>query len=311
MKNFPSNKVIIGSIVTVIVYLTVDFYYKGHRDFFQLNYDWDALSKIKTYNGFTLDSTSYNFVKISYSNETDIDQLNSDDTFAVNDTYYFRCAYLEVHNNEIEFKGVHWINSMPKTEFEHVKFSIVNLDLKQKGDKTVCFLGDSQFTWLDGKYTRKEISKKIRNIKFVGNHKDVFGYPYEATLLNNTKLVLKEIDNIPLASIYVVFIGAHEDGIPNTSLNLISIIQKLTDLGSEVIFIKPPIYLNETKKRTNIEIEKAYEHLIGKSNVKIIDISEILTDTNEYLQDDGIHINAQGQQILVDELIETLNKTHK
>jgi len=211
----------------------------------------------------------------------------------------------------LSFRGVHWINIIPKAKNGAITLTKVKLDLNQEGEQSVCMVGDSQLTWLSGKYTRKKIAEKFEDFRFVGNHSDVFNFPYEATLLNTTDAVLKTIDGIPLADIYIVYIGAHEEGVKNTGFNLTEIIQHFTNLGSKVIWIKPLGYLPLNKQNTVREMNKASLELLNTKNVEIIDLSAEIKEPQNYLMEDGIHLNALGHEFLVDLLYDKLTNPHQ
>ena len=176
----------------------------------------------------------------------------------------------------------------------------------QKGKRTVCMIGDSQLNWLEGKYTRKNIFKKSRNIKFVGNYKDVFGFPYQAEILNNTKTLLDNITKVPNSDTYVLFIGAHESARYNIEDNLNKIIFFLLSKRSNLILIVPPNYTNSNLLKKEEVIKRVYLEYKGHPKVKIIDLSEILDSPDLFLMNDGIHLNLFGHQILTSYLIDAL-----
>ena len=306
MNSLPSNRVIIFTFIVIIVYSIIDFCIKGKNLFFQLNYNWDEVKKIQVIKNIKIDSLSYNFLRINNENVNKLIELSVNNSFSIDDKYYFRCVSIRKTDKYINFHGLYWINTIP-TEFnQSSKLTILELPIIQKGKRTVCMIGDSQLNWLEGKYTRKNIFKKSRNIKFVGNYKDVFGFPYQAEILNNTKTLLDNITKVPNSDTYVLFIGAHESARYNIEDNLNKIIFFLLSKRSNLILIVPPNYTNSNLLKKEEVIKRVYLEYKGHPKVKIIDLSEMLDSPDLFLMNDGIHLNLFGHQILTSYLIDAL-----
>jgi lysophospholipase L1-like esterase len=305
MSKFPSIKVITYTLVAIVIYLSLDFYLKGEKTFFQLNYNWDAIELINDYQITKIDTISYNYLSLASKGVPDSD-FNSNYTCSLDGTHYFRYASLDKSKSHLTFRGVYWINSTPGQEENINSISTVQLPLIQKGDHTVCMIGDSQLTWQYGRYTRKDVIAKRKNIKFIGNELDVIGYPYQATLLNNSQKIVEQLSAIPTAKTYVLFIGAHEVGVNHVEKNLDTIISHLLDKQASLVLVIPPTYKNKDYLPNQLMIKKTYLEFKEHAQVKIIDLSKHITDKEECFLPDGIHLNSLGHHVLTKSLIKTL-----
>ncbi|MAM22360.1 MAG: hypothetical protein CL817_01325 [Croceibacter sp.] len=303
MNRFPSINVLVLTGVILLISLVVDFSLSAKDDFFQLNYDWDNLKTLKTYSNISLDSLSYNY--LSLNNVNDTDSIRTDDTFSINDTYYFRSGDINISNNALIFKGVYWINSTPKSNTLVKTLSRVYLPLNIEGDTKICMIGDSQVTWQDGKETRKKILKKINDITFVGVSKDVYGISYDSDLLQTTKSLLNTLNNIPEADVYTLFIGAHEDGI-DTIGNLKQIIDFFNKRNNQIILIAPYFLSTPKKEILSNSIRSLYTTYENKKGIHVIYIDQVINYNRALLKNDGIHLTKEGHTLLTKSLISIL-----
>jgi lysophospholipase L1-like esterase len=310
VRNFPSKNAISVTLIAVVVYLTIDFHLKSKKDFFQLNYDWKSKQVLKVIGGINLDSLSYDFVNLNLpKNKSQFEEtLNSYYSFALDNRYYFRCSSIIKNGNKVAFNGVFWINEMPKKSYQPNELIIIEMPLAQNGNRTVCMLGDSYITWREGKNTRKYIAKSIPEIKFIGNNRDVFGYPYQASTLNNTDNVIDHLEELPYSDTFILFIGAHEKNPLETEENLTKIISFLLSKASNLVLVIPPAY--ETKEADKILriIKSTYFRYKEYDKVKIIDLSIMLSIPDRYLMRDGIHLNKAGHERLAEYLIRVLKQ---
>jgi hypothetical protein len=304
---FPSNRVVIRTLIIIIIYLIIDFSIKGKRDFFQLNYDWNFKQTMQVVEKIKIDTVSYDYLKITITSPQDYSPLNTNTTYCLNDKYYFRSTSIEKGQEQITFKGVYWINIVPKNNTQSNRLAVLNLPMIQNGSRSICMIGDSQVTWLEGKYTRRDILKKVKNGRFIGNSKDLFGYAYQAQLLNNTETILDHIGELPLADTYVLFIGAHEPIKNDIAHNIKNIVASILNKKSKLILVIPPNYIHKSLLNTQKIIKITYLQYKENPHVKIIDLSSIIENPNLFLMDDGIHLNLFGHQTLTKHLIDALN----
>lgn len=310
MNKFPSKKIYIITFLIILSYLTLDFQMKGRRDFLQLNYDWNNIKIVnEVEEEFFIDSISYDYVSIfKKSNQQEFKGLDIKNTFCFQNKFYFRCSSIVEKENRIVFSGGYWINAMPEKQIKNSSLTEVDLPLIQTGGRTICMIGDSQFVWKYGKYTRREISKKVKNADFIGRDKDVYGYSYEAEILNNSNKILKEIENIPSANLYILFLGAHEDDLKSAKNDLEKIIITLINRKAEIILICPPAYQNMSKLGVNKEIYEVYNMFVNQKQVTIINLSDYIESNDNYFLADGIHLNMEGHKLLTTHLIKSIKK---
>lgn len=305
MSKFPSKNTYSITLLVLLAFLTLDFILDANNLFFQLNYSWDKEKTITKNIEITIDSLSYDYLSFK-KGDIDINKLNEKYTFCLNDKYYYRCVRILDKNNVIRLIGGFWINNRPKkTEIKGKRFVLkqVELPIQQSGKKTVCMIGDSQITWLYGKNTRKEIYESNKDIKFVGDLMDLYGFPYQSDIFNNSQKVLNTIKSIPKAEIYIIFLGAHETTVKETIDNIISIIDILTKRNSKTILVNPPKYLNENKTTINENFSEIINLVHKNKLVSVIDLSTILKTPEQFLLSDGIHLNKSGHSILTEQIL--------
>lgn len=307
MNKYPSSTSLVISFLILLVYLSFDFWSKANRDFFQLNYDWKKKDLLYNYGIVKVDSVSYDFLKIS-NIKADDPQFDNKYTYSIDNKHYFRYTSKTGEDNRISFKGVYWINTMPDASIKNTTINKYNLPLKQNGKKTVCMIGDSQFVWQEGKYTRKDIARKFPDIKFVGNNTDLFGYPYCAELLLNTTKIADSLTKIPYALKYILFIGAHENNVENIENNIKTILEHLLKNNSKVILVIPPHYKNESKLPIQKKIKEVYNYYNDNSKIQIIDLENNMANIIDIcLMQDGIHLNFAGHKKLTEYLVKLLD----
>ncbi len=121
------------TILSILIYLTIDFQNKAKNKFFQLNYNWSEVKTIESFTNVKLDSISYDYLRLINNNTIAVEDLSPYSSYAINDSYYFRCVSISKESDTIEFKGVYWINAKPNQQTNIFNFSIVNLELNKKG----------------------------------------------------------------------------------------------------------------------------------------------------------------------------------
>ena len=298
MNKFPSNFSLVITGVLMIFILSLDFIKHAKENFFQLNYNWDYVSLLKEYKDDKIDSLSHEYLKIRVDSNYN---FNTENTYCLNNTYYFNTTNIHTHDSFIEFTGLNWINNIPNSNVNLYSFDKVVLPIIQKGSYKVCMIGDSQISWLDGKYTRKNIHKELNDVTFVGSKKDVFGFPYEASILNSTEDILKNIDLLPEADSYILFIGAHEKK-DNTVNNLKYITDFLCRKGNLIVVL--PYFNNAHKNTLASSISNLFTEIKDNPNIKLIHLKDIVSDKD--LLKDGIHLNLSGHNILTNQLVSLL-----
>lgn len=310
MNSFPGFKTYVVTFLVLIIYLCIDFYGRANTMFFQLNYNWDEATTIARINDVYVDSISMNYLIIKTESSIDSSFLEHKFTFNIGEKHFFRAKRIKQFDDSIVFSGGFWLNSMPSQSAFYTNLEVVNLSVVQKGEIRVCMIGDSQLTYRTGKFTRKSLFLELNNIRFVGETSDLYGFPYNATTLNNTqKIIDGGINIIPQAEIYILFLGAHEKDINKMEENLRIIVCELLNRQGEVVLVTPPRYTNSNKLGFSESIRRLYLEYTGNRKVKIIDLYNQIEDPSSYLISDGIHLNKMGHELLTD-LISTRIKEY-
>lgn len=308
MTDFPPRKVFIFTFILLIAYLTLDFYLKSKRYFPQLNFNWSNITIINTFKNIQIDSLGINYLSVKNNTQIDVDRLDFQNTFSINNKYYFRCKTIKVKDDNLIFSGGYWINTLPKTISNNVTLEEIDLPLIQNGDINVCMIGDSQLTYKTGKFTRQKLYSNLKNITFVGNEKDLYAYPYCATTLNNTSNLLETFDRIPNADIYIIYLGAHEKNIELFKKNITNIINRLNNKNKRLLLVIPPKYKNPNKKGIYQAVKNIYINYESNPNVEVINLSELTEESSRILLPDGIHLNKYGHQLFIEILTNQLKK---
>ena len=63
MNFFPSNKILLVSLLLVTAWFGINFAIKAKTQFFQLNYDWDNEIEIASKGVVEVDSVSFNYLR--------------------------------------------------------------------------------------------------------------------------------------------------------------------------------------------------------------------------------------------------------
>ncbi|WP_299098147.1 hypothetical protein [uncultured Winogradskyella sp.] len=248
------------------------------EDFFVLNYNWNQAENQEIASVKIIDYEVNRF-KVYPKNAL---FLNNQKTYVINNKHYFRSERIETNKDTLTFIGVHWINEYPRHLQGDIQLGLSNLLLNQKEGISIAMIGDSQMGWREGKYTRKWISEKL-NVRFVGNKKDVFGFPYyfensytsNDIFLNNLKF-----NDTDIVILYL--------GLPENREDFETNLKKFVALNEE----KEIIIVHNTLVKAD------------SSKLHYLNISEYNKST--YFKDDGIHLNYKGHHKLAQELIAKL-----
>lgn len=302
-KHFPSRSSIIIVWVLLIVYLTYSFLYKSKDDFFQLNYDWGAKTIIENLGVVNLDSLSHDYVALKNDVEK-VAHINLQNTFQIEQEgrNYFRASNISISESQIIFSGVKWINGMPNRQMNTADFQIINLPVIQNGSKTVTTIGDSQMLWDYGRDFRKNLHLKNTDLIFQGNFKDVYGYPHEAGIYKTTREILESLPSVSSSSNYVLFFGAHDKNTNKETLHaevceIIATLSERKKTQKVIILNLPPSPIQEFEA-FNIAFNEILNSCVTSfENIKIISLYDELQTRENYLIEDGVHLNANGYSI--------------
>ncbi|RTE54863.1 hypothetical protein EHW67_06790 [Arenibacter aquaticus] len=188
----------------------IDFSLKGHREFPQLNFDWDRTELIMDYGECELISLAHNTVNLRY--KKNLNDLNNNNTLKIKTSkgklYYFRYEYKLVKDGIIQLRGGVWLTQQPKNLRQTtISVSEIHLPIMQNGDINICFIGFSDNKWGGFRSIRKYMKQKNHDINFIGPKQDIYGYPYMPVPVNKgIEFLVKNINNIPNADIYIIFI---------------------------------------------------------------------------------------------------------
>nr|WP_288931206.1 hypothetical protein [uncultured Allomuricauda sp.] len=306
----PSKKAILITWVVLLVYFTTYFIINAEKTFFQLKYDWDNIKIVENLGSVTVDSISHDFLVLQNDCLGLNNQLNSNNTFIIGKSEsFFRASNVKCKNGKVVFSGIKWINSMPKRTIKKTDFKIADLPIVQSGNKKVITIGDSQIIWREGRDFRKDLSKN-KNLIFIGDQKDVYGYPHEAIWNGKCVDFLDKLKNIDIADCYILFFGAHDK---KTNFNELrdcihetfKLLLKRSGTGKILVITLPPSTNPEFNNYNQI-FNKILLKEADNKRIKTINIYEYLQKEENYLYEDNVHLNKKGYCLLNKLLIEEL-----
>lgn len=296
----------------ILAFSLGDFFFNAPKRFEQLRYDWGNVQFKQKLGKVKVDSVSYDFLRIIPEKQQIYDILEPGATYRLShgrhSGYYFRYSDVIVKNGKISFVGLFWINNIPdKGKMNFTILGQVELSLIQKGNKTVCMIGDSQLIYRDGKNLRKTIVEQNQNIVFVGDTQDLYGYPHCSKLLNNSDLTLKNLPKIQMSDYYVLFYGLHENGpIDQTIINTSIIVSQL-QLRGKLLMVNLPDFPDNSKKEYALSYNHLLDSLASTNNIALINLFQETSGRTDFFQQDGLHLNKKGHDLLAGMILNALH----
>lgn len=303
MNPFPSNKLMLITILLVTSGFGIKFISSSNQQFFQLNFDWDKEKPIKDLGTAILDSVSYNYVEIRNNNF----KPNPQNTYKLStktDSYYFRYVYHLFKNATIRFKGVEWITDLPESTDIEYNIEEVFLPLKDGTGPSVVTLGDRLLIENEAKYYRKDL-RNLFPVIYKGEYSDVFDFPNEAIKTNTSTSILEQIKNIPKADYYVLMYGSNEnlDSLETFKKNTKEILETLqAKRPQKTILITLPPSNDTIVNQRNKQINNVFLELSKINEFELIDTFQIFSENiDKYIRKDGINISRDGYYKLAKE----------
>lgn len=295
------KKAIYVTITLLIGYLSWDFANKESRNFPSLNYDWSKERVVNDFGYVTIDSFSDNYLKLKVAEEETFQPTNTFSIYNEAKSYYFRFRYVLLSKNNVVFKDLFWLNDQPETGIKNFKLKEVDLPIKSVLEPKIVTIGDELLFQNEAKYFRREINRRI-NIKFVGNHKDLFGYEYYYLDKINFSLLNKEFYNVPKAQNILIFFKPSND-IEDELLSLQQLIDQIDKNKNveKIIVMSIPIF--DENKINYMLFNKKIPQLKNHSNkVVYFDVNKFLKVSPSNYRDDKNEISKQGYEKLAKEV---------
>lgn len=304
--NLPSKSAIVFIWVILMIYLGYNFFKKPNEILFQMSYDWENVSLIDSVGNIDIDSVSFDYISIKNNFRVN-PTVSTNNTYKVGTpktTYYFRTSELAVSDSQIVFSGVRWINGHPEKYLKSGILEIIDLPLKENGKKSVVTIGDSEMIWQEARDLRKKLHLKNQDLVFLGTKKDVNGFAHEASVYTTSQEILNNIDNIPVAEYYILFFGAQDKSTDKNLLkeNVCRILKNLSERKQtkKIITVSLPPSNIEAFEKFNTDYNEILKDCTAANEKSvIIPLYERLKDENDYLMEDGAHLNEKGYSILV------------
>ncbi|MBW2961521.1 hypothetical protein [Mesonia aestuariivivens] len=313
MRPLP-KKFIWLTFFALIIYLTVDFLEKRKENFWQFNYDFDAIKIEQKLGEVKIDSLSTDYLALYTSKDiTSIDD-NSLQLVQNKKAYYFNYENAYIENGLIKFTGGFWILNQPKPSHKFTA-NIIDLPLIQSGNIKINIITDSQLLWQGGRSFRKWLKEKNNDLYFVGEQTDLYGYPYNGGILANSKKILKKTDQIPKADVYLVSLGTHEKllNIKDKTFGFQSLVNdlKYKNPQAKIFIINLPPSTDQERNIANKRFNKELSSLVN-GQAYIIDFYGIMLKNNfkSLIGSDKIHYKTKAYKILINYINDKINEDY-
>lgn len=301
------NKILWITFSVLVVYLIFDFYKKLEDNFWQFNYAWGQEKIIEEIEIDSITEINYDYVEFSIPGKLS-SHFKTNNTIKIirgKQNYYFMYNNLQESLQKVKFTSGFWLLEKPEN-IKYARLQLINLPLKQSGDVKVCTIVDSHLLWRGGRYFRKDMFEANENLNFVGNKKDVFGFPYIGETLSNTTKVLNK--NIPQANYYIILLGQH-DNINDFKNNFEKLNNKITNIApqSNIIWLTVPPNYTENKK--HLEINSFLNKNNKQDNLEILDFSGFVNIEDKVkMNKDSIHYSRDTYKKIAEFISKKINK---
>ena len=306
MNFFPSNKTLLISLLIVTTWFGIKFVTRAKTQFFQLNYDWRNEIEISKKGIVTVDSVSFNYMRIF--SETKI-ITSPQNTYKINtndDVYYFRYDYVLSNGLTTQFKGIEWITDIPDSYAGKCELIEVNLSLDQGNGESIITIGDYRLRRGEAKYFRRFLGQ-MSPVIFKGRFNDVFNYPHEAVEMNTSKTIVSQLKEISKANNYILFFGSNDTIMTSEEIanNVNEIVEKIYDEKDPkrvfLILLPPSPNLELNSYTTNYN--RIVIEALGDSRAEIINTEILFADNiQKYIREDGVSISKDGYFKLAKEI---------
>lgn len=291
----------------LVAYQLMYFAETAPRKFDQLNYVWDQQKTLIKANHIKVIELDYN--RLVLAQDTLLEQYEVEHTLRVHwkgEPYYFRAESRRKTTHSIAFNGGWWINDVPPQSIvnESVRVDLVDLPVMQKGHVKICMIGDSQVLYREAKRLRRLMAKNSKDLVFVGNKKDVFGYPYVGGTFYNLPQLLNDWDDLPIADAYILWLGNHEQVISNDSTQWHALKEKWEKNNQHIVLVSP----------TNSQQAKAWspvwKSMLNNANIQLVNTQKIIPNDSLYMLSDQLHLTLPACKLMAKALVNQLQHHH-
>ena len=170
---------------------------------------------------------------------------------------------------------------------------------------TLNTVGDSITWWQHGERFRCMLADAGLNYRFVGSRTDSFGYGHDGEGGNNTRDILKRINDIAPSAHYFLLIGTNDRFSPDETIkNIIRIAHRLNAKQNSPVFISTLLprtdEFNARNETVNAGLKQALASCDTCKNMVLIDTNAAFMAHPKWstLLADGLHPNEEGYKFL-------------
>lgn len=306
MSRFPSSLTMMVSILIIAALSSLRYSRKLEGAHFQLKFDWNNKKEIQGFQHIHLDSLDYNYLQFSGMNLGL--SPNNQHTFAIQvkkwQQYYFRFIDHEIHGDTLVMQAVEWLTGVPELQPGYVDLYELDVALKHNRGKNIVTIGDEMLIKDEAKYFRRKIAT-LRPVNFLGSKKDVFNFKHEADYGYTIDGILQDIERIPEADWYIIFVHTSLDASTSDLSRLLdTLLERQTT--HKVLWISVPD-LRSAFQQFNSSAWSEVLDAHGRDRLILLDGATLFEgDVKSYYMQDSVHLNKQAYEKLAEATVKLL-----
>ncbi len=310
MTDFPSRKIMLGTILLLLLWFLYSFLTTSKSQFSQLSFDWDNKTAVTNEITISIDSLSYNYIKFSSNGVFNPNPKYTYQFKTNGEPYYFRYAFSTEENGKMSLTGVEWITGVPDKSVINATISGFKIPMLKNNGPNVVTLGNEMLLDNEAKYFRKTLFKE-KKINFLGRNTDVYNFSNESYYGASPYYFIAKIDSVPIAEIYIIGFDSRlkSDSPKDTAVlgvHLVDLLLKRQQT-QHVVYLLLPSSTNSIYNAYNIQFNKALKEHGEKEKLILLPTESIFSENKvKYMLPDGTAPSAEGYIKLAKEVLSVL-----
>lgn len=280
-------KFLLSFIILVLISL-LDFTFHVRKEhFFRYKYDMQKIENVKTIGEVQIVEASHNAIVIEDPALDLKPKHYYNIEFENGKNYNFTFDNQRIQDQKLVLDYVVWMFSKPTEIDGKATLREVRLPREEKGTINIAFISeDFGCCLMNGKKMRYEWNKINRELKFVGNEKDVFGYGYYGGSHRSTSGLISDSKDIKNNDVIVLWTGRndgnldHQESVKNIGTILKNL--KENNPNSKIVLLYPapsPDAVHNNRIEKIVELLRATEF---DQDVLEIDLYSFIKNQDEW-----------------------------
>ncbi len=305
-NGFPSDKIMKITLGLLFVWYLILFYIEGKNHFTFLRFDFSNARPSGSAVPVRIDSFSYDLLRFRFLQNKI--SLHPDTTYALSANrqtpVYFRFIYQSADTPFVQLNGLRWIPQVPINLNDTLYLQAYDIPVIQKGQTTVMTLGDEWIYFNEAKNFRRFLAEG-RSFRFLGSHRDLYGYPAEADYKRNYAQWDSITAIVPRADYYIVFLDEFckpylsEKDLTEIFNKLVKNLEK--HRPRKIYWINFPLNPGNKDFECHQKINRVLEHL-PQGNWQILNTDSLIGNRPEYWLPGRRYLNAAAYRRIANEL---------